>query len=456
MPTRPDSIASPGTRWLALTVTLAAAAACGGGSTDDSELHGDVGGNSQAVPQGAGGSSTTVTRRFDQGGATSNGHLGSGAGAGTSFVTSQATGGLGSSAASSQDHFSTSPSGEAHFGGAGGSDSVTAIGTALGGSGATSSTNPLNHGSGGTTSGTSPLDHGSGGKATSATGGSSSTSALLVPDSGALLGLYYGDADIAATEKKLGCSVPLHLTYYAWEDDWTEDITPEDLRAGRIPFVNWELFGANLDDIVAGKNDTMIRQRAVAAKKLSGKLFVDFGAEMNGDWSPWSGAQNGKSADKYVAAYRHVHDLFVESAATNVIWAFCPNVTSEPDEDWNEPLDYYPGDGYVDWMCVDGYNWGTSDTWGAWQSFREVFEDIYPVLAAKQKPILIGEMASTELGGDKAEWIRQIIPTLKNDYPMIKGLVWFDIDKETDWRISSSPSSESAFKAMANDPFFKR
>jgi len=150
-----------------------------------------------------------------------------------------------------------------------------------------------------------------------------------------------------------------------------------------------------------------------------------------------------------------VHDLFVQNGATNVIWAFCPNVTSEPLESWNEPLDYYPGDTYVDWMCVDGYNWGKSESWSMWQTIHQVFEDIYPVLASKNKPILIGEMASTELGGSKAEWIGQIIPTLQTDFPLIKGLIWFDIDKETDWRISSSPASEAAFKTMANDPWFR-
>lgn len=51
-----------------------------------------------------------------------------------------------------------------------------------------------------------------------------------------------------------------------------------------------------------------------------------------------------------------------------------------------------PGDDYVDWVCVDGYNWGNTDG-GSWQSFADVFKDIYPKVASKNKPILIGEMA---------------------------------------------------------------
>jgi hypothetical protein len=115
-------------------------------------------------------------------------------------------------------------------------------------------------------------------------------------------------------------------------------------------------------------------------------------------------------------------------------------------------MDYYPGDSYVDWTGVDGYNWGTKN--GGWQTFQQVFKDIYPLLAAKKKPIMIGEMSSAEAGGDKSKWIDEIIPTLRVSFPFIKCLVWFDINKEADWRISSSPAAEAAFIRMAKDPYF--
>jgi hypothetical protein len=31
--------------------------------------------------------------------------------------------------------------------------------------------------------------------------------------------------------------------------------------------------------------------------------------------------------------------------------------------------------------------------------------------------------------------------------------VWFDINKETDWRINSSPAALTAFSNMAQDPY---
>jgi beta-mannanase len=49
---------------------------------------------------------------------------------------------------------------------------------------------------------------------------------------------------------------------------------------------------------------------------------------------------------KYIAAWRHFHDIFVARGATNAVWAWCPNNT---DDGGSGPaMDYYPGDEYVD------------------------------------------------------------------------------------------------------------
>jgi len=271
-------------------------------------------------------------------------------------------------------------------------------------------------------------------------------SRVFEPSSGAWLGLFYGAGSVEQTSAKLGRQVRIHLTYYSWEKDWTGDITKADLEAGRIPLVNWEPAKIDFARIADGSLDATIVARAQGAKALGKKFFLDFAAEMNGD-EAWS----GNNAPLYVAAYRHIHDLFVRAGATNVVWAWCPNVTDTHGGNATT-MDYYPGDAYVDWTGVDGYNWGTRN--GGWQSFEQVFKNIYPLLAAKKKPILIGEMSSSPAGGDKAKWIDEIVPTLRKSFPLIKGVVWFDINKEEDWRISSSAESERAFMRMMNDPYF--
>ena len=267
----------------------------------------------------------------------------------------------------------------------------------------------------------------------------------LVPAQGALLGHYYGAGTVADTDARIGREPAIHLTYYAWADDWASD-SQRDLDAGKIPLVNWEPDGIDFNHIVSGALDPTIDARAIGAKKLGKPLLLDFAAEMNGD-EAWS----GNDPKLYVSAYRHIHDRFLAAGATNVVWAWCPNVT-DVDGRNRQTMDYYPGDEYVDWTGVDGYNWGAGSGF-TWQSFHDVFAGIYPLLTAKNKPILIGEMASDENGGDKAQWIGALVPTLRDQFPMIKAVVWFDVDKERHWEINSSPASLAAYMNFAADPY---
>jgi len=273
-----------------------------------------------------------------------------------------------------------------------------------------------------------------------------SGSSILEPATGALLGMFYGAGTIEQTTAKLGRTLPVHLMYYNWTGDWTGAVTKADMDAGRIPLISWEPHNIDFNKIVDGSLDATIKARAKGSKALGKKLFLDFAAEMNGD-----DAWDGNNAPLYVAAYRHIHDIFVAEGATNVVWAWCPNVVDIHGGNKNT-MDYYPGDAYVDWTGVDGYNWGTKN--GGWQSFEQVFANIYPLLAAKKKPIIIGEMASAQMGGDKAKWIDAIIPTLRTKYPLIKCLIWFNVNKEEDWRFDSSPASEAAFIRMVKNPYF--
>jgi beta-mannanase len=118
--------------------------------------------------------------------------------------------------------------------------------------------------------------------------------------------------------------------------------------------------------------------------------------------------------------------------------------TPSPADDWRR---YYPGDHFVDWVGMDGYNWGTTRPWSRWQRFGEIFGPIYPDYAAR-KPTMICEIASAERGGDKAAWIRNMGAELAGRFARIRSVVWFDANKETDWRIDSSPASLAAFRSI--------
>jgi beta-mannanase len=105
----------------------------------------------------------------------------------------------------------------------------------------------------------------------------------------------------------------------------------------------------------------------------------------------------------------------------------------------------YPGDRYVDVVGLDGYNWGATQSWSRWQSVDEIFnETVTAVRKLTRRSIIITETASAEVGGDKAEWIKSVFTWLIV-HPEVEALVWFNHNKETDWRIESSESATQAF-----------
>lgn len=410
---------------LRLAVLAALWAGCASAST------GPAGGAGSGGAPGTGGSPSTGGRTGETGGGAGGGS----AGAAGSSGGQSGTGGL---------------AGAGGLSGAAGGGAPGATGGNRQGAGGASG------GPGGTAGGRAGAGAGGSGGA----GGGSGSAALLVPSQGALLGAFVGTGTLAQFEGELGRQVAINHTFVGWTDDWTTQLS--GLAAGgRIPLVTWEAWensvGAPLTDIIGGSYDSMISARAQAAKAFGQKFFLRWGHEMNGNWYPWDGANNGANlaaTTTFATAYRHIHDLFVAAGATNALWVFCPNVNSVPGDSWNQWQNYYPGDAYVDWMGFDGYNWGTVQTTSTWQTFPTIAGMIYSSLAAKGKPIMIPETASAEQGGDKSAWIAGILPALKTTFPGIKAFVWFQMNKETDWRIDSSPAAKAAFVTMANDPYF--
>jgi hypothetical protein len=427
---------------LANVLSLALAlAGCGAGSSsvvdggEDARGSGGMGGQSatggRATGGGSGGASGFAGGAAGIGGTAGRGNVGGAqGGAGTNGRAGGSGSGSGGSAGSAG-------------GGAG----------AVGGTGAGGAAGRGAAGSGGGSGGASK------GGTSGGTAGASGASALLVPAHGALLGAFVGTGTLSSFETELGRKVAITHNFVGWTDDWTSQLSGM-ASGGRIPLVTWEAWensvGAPLTDIIGGSYDPVIKARAQAAKSFGQKFFLRWGHEMNGNWYPWDGSHNGANAAAtatYVSAFRHVHDLFVAAGATNVLWIFCPNVDSVPNDAWNQWASYYPGDAYVDWMGFDGYNWGTVQTTSTWQTFPTIASRIYASIAAKGKPIMIPETASTELGGDKADWIAGVLPAVEASFPQVKALVWFQMNKETDWRIDSSTAARSAFVTMANDSY---
>lgn len=218
----------------------------------------------------------------------------------------------------------------------------------------------------------------------------------------------------------------------------------------------------HLQDIISGRWDSYIRARGAEFASVGAPIMVRWGHEFNGNWYPWGIVNNNSNPALYVSAYKHVHDLVVAAGATNVQWVWCFNNSPSPDASFNNPAQSYPGDGYVDWVGIDGYNWGLGPSWDPsgnhWTSFDSMFASAYNQARAiaPKRPVMIGEVGSSEDGGNKAQWINDMSTALNSGrYPDLKMVVYFDQDKEELWSGTSSAAAKTAFTSWLNQTYMK-
>jgi hypothetical protein len=253
---------------------------------------------------------------------------------------------------------------------------------------------------------------------------------------------------IAAREQLIGQPLRIVSTFVAWEEPFPNEGHALDRDAGRAPLIAWD-GRTDLAAIAAGRHDALLRARAHACREFAAPIYIRWAAEFNGEWNPCYGRARG-----FVAAWRHIVRTFRDAGAANVRFVWCPfAVVGRPraHEEWGR---YYPGDRYVDWVGMDGYNWGSARTWSRWHTFREIFQPLYEDYA-RRRPLMICEIGSTELGGDKAAWIHDMGARLMREFARVRAVVWFDTNKETDWRIDSSEASLHAFRTVVGHPRYR-
>jgi glycosyl hydrolase family 26 len=283
---------------------------------------------------------------------------------------------------------------------------------------------------------------------------------------GEVYGSGLGDAPWSAAtwdRFEVNAGKPVSMLHFGQPAPWNQAFQPSlneaVVKRGAIPLVDMDSDGVSSSSIASGAYDSHLIAWARAVRAYGKPFFFRWEWEMNGTWFPW-GAEAARNPAVYVSAWRRFHDIAEAQGATNVTWVWCPN-TVYPG---STPLaSLYPGDAYVDWTCIDGYNFGQNPykPYG-WTSFRELFGPTYNALLslAPSKPIMIGETASSEFGGSKSGWIATALEsTLPNEFPRIKAIAWFNWNifeggGRLDWPIESSSGSREAFAKAISSPYY--
>ncbi|MBW1780739.1 MAG: endoglucanase [Deltaproteobacteria bacterium] len=272
---------------------------------------------------------------------------------------------------------------------------------------------------------------------------------------------------LESVEKDIGISPRIVVFFLQWPSVDRQDDAPfprESLEAiwseGAIPCLTWEpmYYRAGLEfmvpyqDILNGAYDPYLLEFARQTALLKKPYIIRFAHEMDTaryHWGTKASDYGPESPRIYQEMFRYVVTLFQKTGAHKVLWAFCPNSESvpnasyDPSASWNRMEAYYPGHTYVDVLGMDGYNWGTTQTkatsgWDSeWKAFADIFRPVWEKLRhlAPNKPIIVFETGSVDQGGDKKRWIKNAFDTAREW--KLKGLVWFQVSKEYDWRINS-------------------
>ena len=296
-----------------------------------------------------------------------------------------------------------------------------------------------------------------------------------------LLGVYYGNQgwnmpEVQALEAWQGKRDAVLNLFTDWENNThlVNNLFGQQLPAiwanHNVPMITWQpsLGGTtprNIDHLIAsGAYDSYIATWASRLKTfLAGpdgkfgtvddrRAYLRFAHEMNGNWYPWSAAGTSNTPSDYVSMWQHVHAAFVGLGldAAHLQWVWAVNNT---DVGGYGAEQFYPGSSFVDWVGVDGYNWGTSQSWSSWQTPSQVFDNMLGRLRtlASGKPMAITETASssaTTSGAStaaKSQWITSFY-----DSAIVNGtgmVCWFNQDKETDWAVFGGSGGDTTYRS---------
>lgn len=217
-----------------------------------------------------------------------------------------------------------------------------------------------------------------------------------------------------------------NLALVVFSNDWYDGIFFPTLKANiikknnAVPIIRmapWINNGQNLSDagpysvsnISAGLHDKALIKWAKAAKAFSSPILVDFGYEPNADYFPWS--KEGPS--KYIAAYRHVVDIFRQQNVSNVYFVYHPDMGTNV----NDMKKWYPGDKYVDWILASAY--GEDDDMGCLGILNKSYHQLVSI--SLTKPLGIEEWGI----GSQDDTKNTLDALANNKFPKIKILsIW--------------------------------
>ncbi len=288
--------------------------------------------------------------------------------------------------------------------------------------------------------------------------------AKLEPANGCYLGVLdaypggrLGNADDFA--RRLGRSVGVAYDYSRYGTPFPTEWARGQAARGRLVQIAWE----PQNGLGQVQDDDYLNHWAEDAARCGTGVFLRFGGEMNGDWTPW-----GRDPAAYKRAFRLVHAVMARHAP-NVAMVWAPNAVPVTGVDA-----YYPGDDAVDWVGISLYLvrfYDDDPRRPAWQDSPVGFIAPFYQKYAARKPFCLAECGVTRRsrveGVDAdpfaAVRVEDLLDAARVRFPRLKMLCWFDRDNLTgavpgrrlnDYSNPAGSLALGALQAATADPYF--
>jgi len=234
---------------------------------------------------------------------------------------------------------------------------------------------------------------------------------------------------LSAFEQATGLTPGIVEGYQAFGQPFPSSWAGTLLARGILPLIQLQPSRVALGAIAAGRYDSYLSQYAAAVRALGVPVGLSFGHEMNGAWSSWGYTNTPPRV--FVAAWRHIHQVFTVARARKVIWVWTV-VRITPGDSRVAPAlrPWWPGRAYVNWVGLDIYYFSPKVTFR-----REFVPTITAVRSFTDDPILLTGTAVPNQSGQ----VRQIADLFAGARAShLLGIIWYNQDDYQTWRLDKS------------------
>jgi len=220
--------------------------------------------------------------------------------------------------------------------------------------------------------------------------------AVLPPSPTSYLGTYVTGLPAWQPVARFADTVGAHPNLAGYVSHWGEiflaSLARADHRHGATPLVQLDPTPAAVPGITAGDYDTYLRGYATSVRNFGYPVVIALGHDMNEPGRSW--AHSHVPPATFIAAWRHIVNLFRRQGADNVSWLWtirAGRADTRPAASW------WPGARYVTWVGIDGSYSRPSDT------FATVFgRAIHQMRRFTTRPILLSVTLARPASGQVA------------------------------------------------------